>query len=198
MPRRPVALAHLALPLMLGACTGAAVPPGARLPADAVSGIGDPVRAAVAGSAHAFGTGSVLAGRPAAAARALAQVEFLAAEIPAGPRWIEWSPTVGMELQGARAELRQALGIPAASPPQAVVDSLYAAARALQAGDRAAAEAALQAAEAADRGALLRHLSALPALPRTRTATALAHQEMVRVDQDSRMGGMGSNDGGKD
>ena len=183
--------------LLLGACAGTAPRETAQLPRDAVDGVGDPTRAAVLGSAYAFSTDSHLAGRPDAAARAAAQVEYLAVEIPTGPRYVEWSPAVGMELQGARAELRTALGIPAASQPQAVVDALYAAARALQAGDTAAAELALQRAEAADRHALLVRLSALPPLPRTRTATALAQQEMVRVDQDQRLGGAGSNDGGK-
>ncbi len=198
MSRAPAAARLAPLLLLLGACAGAVPPPSAWLPRDAVDGVGDPVRAAVLGSAYAFGSDAVLAGRPDAAARAAAQVEFLATEIPTGPRWVEWSPTVGMELQHARSELRSVLGIPATSSPQAVVDALYAAARALQAGDRAAAEAALQAAEAADRGGVLLRLTALPALPRTRVATALAHQELIRVDQDSRMGGMGSNDGGKD
>ncbi|MBX9698237.1 MAG: hypothetical protein K2X74_02315 [Acetobacteraceae bacterium] len=195
-PLRPIAGAFLLA--LAGAC--AATPPHATavLPRDAVDGIGDPTRAAVLGSAYAFSDASHLAGQPAAAARAAAQVEYLAVEIATGPRYVEWSPAIAMQLQGARAELRHALGIPAASQPQAVVDALYAAARALQRGDRAAAEAALQAAEATDRPTLLVRLAALPPLPRTRTATALAHQELVRVDQDQRLGGVGSNDGGKD
>jgi hypothetical protein len=195
MTRSP--LAALAL-LLLGACAGSVPADTATLPRDAVDGVGDPTRAAVLGSAYAFAAPAHLAGRPEAAARAAAQVEYLAAEIPTGARYVEWSPAIGMQLQGARAELRGALGIPATSRPQAVVDALYNAARALQRGDAAAAEAALQAAEASDRPALLLRLAALPPLPRTRTATALAQQEMVRVDQDQRLGGTGSNDGGKD
>lgn len=193
MFRSPPALAVL---LLLGACATAPIDT-ASLPRDAVDGVGDPTRAAVLGSAYAFAAPAHLAGQPAAAARAAAQVEYLATEITTGARYVEWSPAVGMELQGARAELRTALGIPAASRPQAVVDALYAAARALQRGDTAAADAALATAAAADRHALLLRLSALPPLPRTRTATALAQQEMVRVDQDQRLGGSGSNDGGK-
>ena len=180
--------------LTLAACAGGAPVPTASLPRDAVDGIGGPARSAIIGSAHAFASDAALAGGPAAAA----QVEYLAAEIPTGPRWEEWSPSIGMQLQGARAELRSALGIPAVSPPQAVVDALSAAARALQRGDTAAAEGALVAAEAADRGTLLVRLSALPPLPRTRTATALAERELIRVDQDQRLGGSGGNDGGKD
>lgn len=184
------------LMLLLGACA-VPVPPTAQLPPDAVEGAGDPTRAAILGSAYAFAEPAHLAGQPAEAARALAQVEYLAVEIPTGPRWVEWSPLVGAELQGARAEMRAAFGIPVAAAPQQVVDAFYAASRALQRGDRAAAERALQAIPLSGGPSLLR-LAGLPPLPRTRLATALAHQEMVRVDQDSRMGGVGSNDGGKD
>lgn len=178
MPRSPVSACLL---LALAACAGVAPGPTASLPRDAVDGIGDPARSAIIGSAHAFASDATLAGRPAAAA----QVEYLAAKIPTGPRWMEWSPSIGMQLQGARAELRSALGIPAVSQPQAMVDALSAA-------------AALAAAEAADRGTLLVRLSYLPPLPRTRTATALAERELIRVDQDQRLGGSGGNDGGKD
>jgi hypothetical protein len=190
----PLALASL---LLLGACAATAPVETASLPRDAVDGVGDPTRAAVLGTAYAFAAPDRLAGRPEAAARAAAQVEYLASEIPAGPRYVEWSPAIGMELRGARAELRQALGIPPTLRPQAVVDALYNAARALRNGDTPGAEVALRAAEAAGQPALLLRLAALPPLPRTRIATAMAQQEMVRVDQDQRMGGAGSNDGGK-
>lgn len=193
MSRAPAAC----LMLLIGACAAPAPPPSALLPADAVEGVGDPARAAILGSAYAFAAPSHLAGRPAEAARALAQVEYLAAEIPSGPRWVEWSPLVGAELQLARAELRTALGVPVAASPQHVVDAFYAAARALQRGDVAAAELVLHAMPLAGESPV-RRLGGLPALPRTRLATALAQQEMVRVDQDSRLGGVGSNDGGKD
>jgi hypothetical protein len=171
------------------------------LPPDAVLGIGDPTRAAIIGSAYAFGApAAVFAGRPDRAARAAAEVEYLATELPTGPRWVQYSPTIGMELVAARAELRTLLGIAPEAPPQAVVDALYAAARALQAGDREAAEQALVRGRVAPDGrGVLTRLAAMPAaaLPRTATATALAQQEMNRVDQDDRFGGAGGNDGGK-
>src|SRR5690348_9837230 len=72
-------IAVLAALLPVIACAPA--PPYARLPADAVIGAGDPTRAAIIGSASAFGTPASLAGRPDAAARAAAQVEYLATEI---------------------------------------------------------------------------------------------------------------------
>ena len=190
----------LALLLLAGACAGGqgGVPQGASLPEDAVTGAGDPARAAILGSAYAFGHPASLAGRPEAAARAAAQVEYLAAEIPTGPRWVEYSPVVGLALRDARAELRTALGIAPAASSQAVVDALYAASRALRQGDAEAAGQALRRpALATDGDAVLHRLAALPALPRTGAATALAQQEMIRVDQDGRFGGAGGSDGGK-
>src|SRR5687768_14189904 len=79
--RRPVAAAVLALSLPLLAC-GGPVPPHAALPPDAVVGAGDPTRAAIVSTAYAFNTPASIARRPAEAARAAAQVEHLATEIP--------------------------------------------------------------------------------------------------------------------
>ena len=111
-------LAGAALLLGLAACTpapgsGPAAPSAANwsavLPPDSVQGAGDPVRAAVFRSAHAFSQPATFAGRPADAARAIADVEFLSIEL-AGPRWagMPWAAT---QLAGARAEWRGALGI---------------------------------------------------------------------------------------
>ena len=61
--------AALALLLAATAC-GGPVAPYASLPGDAVVGAGDPTRAAIFGSAYAFGAPDSLAGRPDAAARA--------------------------------------------------------------------------------------------------------------------------------
>jgi hypothetical protein len=125
-------------------------------------------------------------------------VEHLATEIPSGPRWVEFSPSIEAELVAARGELRTALGIAPDAPPQAVVDALYAASRALAAGDDAAAERALPPPAFRDGGrATLAHLASLPDLPLTGTATALTEREMVRVDQTSRFSGGGGGDGGR-
>lgn len=192
---RPAA-AVLALSLPLLAC-GGPVPPHAGLPPDAVAGVGDPTRAAIFSTAYAFNTPASIARRPVDAARAAAQVEHLATEIPHGPRWAEFSPLVGRELMAARGELRSALGISPDAPPQAVVDALYAASRALAAGDGTAAERLLPPPAFRDGRTTLARLSSLPPLPRTGTATALTEREMLRVDQTSRFSTDGG-DGGRD
>lgn len=193
---RPAVAAVLGLALPLLAC-GGPVPPHASLPTDAVVGAGDPTRAAIISTAYAFNTPASLAQRPADAARAAAQVEHLATEIPHGPRWVEFSPLVGRELVAARRELRAALGVTPDAPPQAVVDALYAASRALGAGDGAGAARALPLPAFRDGGATLARLASLPPLPRTGTATALTEREMLRVDQTGRHSTDGG-DGGKE
>ena len=183
----------LAVAAVVGLAACGPVQPYASLPRDATAGAGDPTRAAVIGSAYAF-AGNDMAGRPEAAARAAAQVEYLASEIPTGARWIDFNPTVGLELIAARAELHQALGIAADAAPQAVVDGLFAASRALRAGDQAGARQALAAPVFTDGPGTLRQLASLPPLPRARSATALAERELFRVEQDSQhsSGGDGS------
>jgi hypothetical protein len=191
---RPAA-AVLALSLPLLSACGGPVPPHAGLPPDAVAGVGDPTRAAIVSTAYAFNTPASIARRPAEAARAAAQVEHLATEIPYGPRWVEFSFLVGRELMAARGELRSALGIAPDAPPQAVVDALYAASRALAAGDNTAAERVLPPPAFRDGRATLARLASLPPLPRTGTATALTDRELLRVDQLNRADG---GDGGKE
>jgi hypothetical protein len=193
---RPAVAAVLALSLPLVACGGPA-PPHASLPQDAVAGAGDPTRAAIVSTAYAFNTPASIARRPGEAARAAAQVEHLATEIPYGPRWSEFSPLVGRELVTARGELRAALGVSPDAPPQAVVDALYAASRALAAGDGLEAERLLPPPAFRDGRTTLARLASLPPLPRTGAATALTEREMIRVDQTSRHSTDGG-DGGRD
>ncbi|MBV1798867.1 hypothetical protein [Siccirubricoccus sp. G192] len=89
--------------------------------------------------------------------------------------------------------MHAALGIPPAAPPQAVVDALYAASRALRVGDTMAAERILAPPLfTAGGGATLQRLAALPPLPSANFATSLAGSEMNRQDQDGgRRGGGG-------
>jgi hypothetical protein len=163
------------------------------LPADAVVGAGDPTRAAIINSAYAYATPSSLAGRPAEAAVAVAQLDYLASEIPYGARWREFDPTVGLLLQRARQEVRGYLGISQDAAPQVVVDALFAASRALRANDRAAAERILAPPVFPNARQTLAHLTALPLLPTANQATARAQQELDRM---TRGGGRGSPGGG--
>jgi hypothetical protein len=185
--------------LLLGCVTAEQPPQGhATLPPDAVQGASDPTRAAIIDAAYAFGTPTSLNGQPAAAARALANYEYLATELPYGARWRGFSGTVSTELAAGLHELRPALGIAPDASAQSVVQALYAASRALNADDRAAAERALSVpAFTAGGPATLQHLTALPPLPRVATATALAAQELDRQDRlGSPGGGGGGGDGG--
>jgi hypothetical protein len=193
LPRRhrryPVTVL-LVLPLL--ACTPGPVPPSVSLPPDAVQGAGDPTRAAIITTANVFAAPGSIAGQPALAARAAAQLEYLVIEIPTGPRWRGFSPNVSLELEQARPELRSALGIDPAAPPQAVIDSLYAASRALTAGDRAAVERILvPPIYPAGPAITLQRLSVMPILPHANFATALAASEMNRLDDDGGRRGFG-------
>ncbi len=187
-----------ALPLLAATgCAAVAPGPSASLPPDAVVGAGDDTRAAIFSTATAFATPATLADRPAEAARALAQLEYLAVEIPSGPRWVGVNPTVGMELVAARDDARAALGIAPGAPPQAVIDQLYGASRALRRGDQAAAERSLSPAVFRGGGAAtLRRLAALPPLPRANHAAALAQAELYRLDRQDGQGGDGGGSGG--
>ena len=82
-------------------------------------------------------------GRPAEAARAIAELEWLAESLPRSPRWQNAS-SVGLNgLQQSRWEARRALGIPERAAAQAVINGLAAAARAIEANDQAALARAL-------------------------------------------------------
>lgn len=83
------------------------------------------------------------AGQPAAAARAIAEIEWLAASLPNSPRMVGASPAGLNQLQLARNEARSALGIPARAPAQPVINGLAAAAAAIEANDTAAVARAL-------------------------------------------------------
>jgi hypothetical protein len=166
------------------------------LPPDAVVGAGDPTRSAILNTAYAFGTPQSLANRPAEAAVAVAQLDYLASEIPFGPRWREFDPTVGLLLRQARQEVRGYLGISQEAAPQVVVDSLYTASRALRANDRAAAERIMAPPVYPNARQTLAHLTALPLLPTANQATARAAQELDRVGRIGGRGGGGFGGGG--
>lgn len=188
--RAPLALLAM-LPLM--ACVPAAyLGPTASLPFDAVQGAGDPTRSAIFSTAYAFNNPGGLAD-PSVAARAAANVEWLATSIPQDPRY-SYAPTLNGQLALARRELHAALLVSPNAPPQAVVDGLYGVSRALRVNDRAGAIQALPVVAFPDAPATLLRLAAMPPLPQTAAATAAAERELNRADQDrlnGRRGGGG-------
>jgi hypothetical protein len=187
MPDMRPALATLAVTALLaGACTPSPPPEYVNLPVSAESaGLGDPTRGAILASSYAFGTPSSLAGDPAAAAQALAQLEYLTVELGFGGPWRDMQPGVSVELRQARAETRQALGFRGDASPQVAVNALYDAAAALRRNDRAAAGTSLAAlAPQGGTDAALARLSDLPPLPRAASATARARDALNRRDND--------------
>ncbi len=179
MPARRI-LAGAALAALLGACEALPPPQPVTLPPEArPAGGGDPLRGAALAAAIALGSPATLAGRPADAARAIGRMEYLAAALPDSPLTSREIPTLGPQLQAGRREWRGALGIPAAVPPQAVIDALFGAAVALDTGRRDAAVAALAPPLFPEGGeATLARLAALPRLPRTNAAAVAAQQSL--------------------
>lgn len=168
--------ALLPLVLLAGcAAEGLATPDPARLPRDSIDGAGDPTSAAVIRTAFAFANQSSLNGRPGDAARAIADMEYLAASLPSNPRFQQRDPLLPVRLAQARTEWRQALGIAPGQPAQPLIDRLYAVWRAMNAGDTAAAAAALPPTLIPPGGqAVLAKLAALPPLPQTAQAANAA------------------------
>ncbi|WP_431302205.1 hypothetical protein [Sediminicoccus sp. BL-A-41-H5] len=168
----------LMLPL-LAACAQGPLPDTARLPRDAVIGAGDPMRTAVISANAVFAQRSPAAGHPADAARAIAQMEFLAVDLPQNMSLTTASATLVPDLNIARREWRSALDIAPDAPAQPVINALYAAGRALDAGNAEAAAAALpQSIFRKGGSATVAQLSALPRLPNTATAVATAQQAL--------------------
>lgn len=168
----------LMLPL-LAACAQTPLPDTARLPGDAVVGAGDPMRTAVLSANAVFAHRSPAAGNPAEAARAIAQMEFLAVDLPQNNNLASASSTLVPDLNIARREWRGVLDIAPDAPAQPVINALYAAGRALDAGNADAAAAALPSSIFRKGGsATVALLSALPRLPSTAAAVATAQQSL--------------------
>lgn len=168
-----------AMLLLAGAVAACAAPPQPLLlPPQARRLAADPLEAALRGAADAFSYPGRLQGQPARAAIAVAQLEYLAVEIPAGRSTRDLGGIIGPALQAARYEVRQYAGIAPDAPPQAVIDALMAAATAP--GGDAAAPAQLPGNLFPAGGAeTWRRLAAMPRLPQANTATvtALRHWE---------------------
>jgi len=179
-------IAGLLLLGIAGCAPQAPQAPSVRLPNDAIAGAGDPMRSALIGASSAFANQNRLAGQPAAAARAIAQMEFVAAELPRDPRFTSLSPTVPPQLRAARVEWRTALGIAPEAPPQEVVTTLFQAARALDNGVPSAAAASLPISVfGAGGNVTLARLAALPSLPVTNNAAVAAADALRSRDGPS-------------
>ncbi len=187
------ALATLALLPLLACAPIAPTGPSASLPFDAVAGAGDPTRAAIYSSAYAFNNPGGLAD-PATAARASANLEFLAVSIPQDARY-GYAGTLSGQLALARAELHAALGVSPNATPQAVVDGLYGVSRALRAQDQVAAVNALSPTAFPDRQNTLLRLASLGPLPQAAAATASAERALLGQEQDRVNGRRGSGGG---
>ncbi len=180
MPRQ--SLAALLLALGLGACGMLPPPPpSAGLPADIYSGAADPTRTAIYNTGIRFSSPEQLAGKPADAARAIGEMEYLVVELLTNPRF--FNATQGSTtMPAAKAEWRGALGIAPTALPQTVIDAMFAAVRALNAGQPAAAQAALSGpAFTLGGAATLQRLGALPNLPATNQAALAASQVLRRI-----------------
>ncbi|WP_305672266.1 hypothetical protein [Falsiroseomonas sp.] len=165
--------------LLLAGCAATPVATQPDVPLAMPEGAGDPVRGAVLAAAPAFADTASLAGRPAEAARQAARLEWLAASLVRQPDWRRASPLLGPALRAGRVELRVALGVPDSAAPQAVAAAMLNAAGALEAGQVARAEAALDQVSAGQGREVLRRLAALPPLPRAAEATSLAQAELM-------------------
>lgn len=136
--RAPLVLVPM---LMLGACTPPEPAPNlptTLAPADQVRDPTIQVGQSVAGFFR-----NPQPGQPAVAARAIAELEWLAANLPSSPQWQGIGGSGIGQLAQARNEARAALGIPRGAAPQAVIDGLAATATALDSNDRAAVARAL-------------------------------------------------------
>lgn len=176
--RRRTLLTLIALPGCAG--EGFTAPDPVRLPRDATDGAGDPASAAISRAAFTFAHPASLAGRPGDAARAIADMEYLAAALPFDPRFQQRDPLLPDHLAQARAEWRPVLGIAPAQPAQAVIESLYAFWRATLAQNPAAAAAALPPGLFAPD--VLTRLADLPPLPRTGLAANSAARVLATRD----------------
>jgi hypothetical protein len=180
----PPPRAIFALLLLAGCASPATIPQGPTVLLPPAQGSGDPGHQAVMSAADAFVDTKRLAGRPAAAARATAQMEWMAATLPYAANWTETSALLPGALRAGRTELRAALGIPESAPPDEVARALLAGAAAIEAGNSPQAASALDALASGGGKALLDRLQHLPPLPRTAFAASLARQEIFRVMSD--------------
>ncbi len=171
----------LILLVLLAACAAtppAEVPP---VPLQPNASAADPGRQAVLSTAYVFADPRHVAGRPADAAWAVAQLEWMAVALPQDPFWIGALPTLFPALREATQEVRGALGVAPLATPAEAVQAFVAAAAAFGRGARQDAVAALAPVAAGGAAEIAARLDALPRLPRAAFATGFAQHEMQRL-----------------
>ncbi|MCA3350522.1 MAG: hypothetical protein INF97_08005 [Roseomonas sp.] len=149
----------------------------------------DPVRHSIEQGADLLTNRSRLMGQPWETARLVQALEFLAVEVPNGPRWNVMLPMAQLTLTAARAEWRQAFGIAPDARAQEVIDSLTEVRTAFAEQRPAAAVAALRAPLFTPGGQeTLNRFADPPALPRTTRAIIDARQELISQSFERRSG----------
>jgi hypothetical protein len=170
--------------LGLGACSGPVET--ASLPDFSNFLTGDAVFHSIEQGADMLTHPHRLTGQPWETARLIQALEFLAVELPNGPRWNVLLPMAQITVPRARGEWRQAFGIAAGARAQEVIDSLTLVRNAFARGSLSDAIDALRP-PLFTPGAqgTLNLLGDPPTLPRTRRALLDARQELIETrDRD--------------
>ncbi|MCA3324776.1 MAG: hypothetical protein INF75_05290 [Roseomonas sp.] len=170
----------------LGACSGTP-PEVAQLPEFRGFLSIDPVRYSIEQGADILTNPRRHTGQPWETARLIQALEFLAVELPNGPRWNVVLPMGQLAVPAARPEWRQAFGIAADARAQEVIDSLTELRRAFAARSPAAAVAALRSPLFTPGGQdTLNRFGEPPALPRTTRAMLDARMELAANNNERR------------
>jgi len=132
---------------------------------------------------YVFSDSSRTYGDPAAGARAVLAMDYIAGELTTSPRWAKISPEAKIGLLQAREQTRAAIGIAPNARSQAVVNSLIVVSSDLQAGDLAKAAAAVDnPAFAGPPEQTLRRLANLPYIQLANVSTAHAANELFEPE----------------
>lgn len=172
--------------LGVGACSGTP-PETARLPEFSSFITVDAVRHSIEQGADMLNNPRRLTGQPWETARLIQALEFLAVELPNGPRWNIMLPMAQIAVPGARREWRQAFGIAQDARAQEVIDSLSVVRNAYARRSLSAASEALRPPLFTPGGqATLNLLGDPPPLPRTRRALLDARLEFASARDHNR------------
>ncbi|MBO1079045.1 hypothetical protein [Roseomonas haemaphysalidis] len=168
--------------LLLAGCAELRTPPVVQpVPVALLPPATDPLRAAARMAAADFAEeGAAVQNRPAEAARAMGRLEWLTAVLSTDQRYDALPPGIAMALRGGTAEVREALGMVADTPPAQATAALTAIARQIDAGQSPDFPAALFPG-GAERS--LQRLTRPGPLPQAAIATGQAAEVIARLDQ---------------